>query len=441
MGPMKKPEGILRREDFVGSDKESRGNERPALRQNVEFKSDAGPLAVLAFHDPSTILHDNVCTIRSQHYMIYGSILAFLIPFIIMTVTFTKTTQLLNKQASTLALKPVDGFNQGLRRTIMSKKRTAKTRQIGGASSASINGAESVNGTQRKGQRKGALEMSPLAKTSITNRQDSIKNKNISDSERKAQENEADPLIDQFKINNDNDDQYKESRKTISEKIQRRSTRITTQFNRFRNHLQIIRKKNQEITTSTELANEHKASRVLAVVFTCFFTCWTPFFIMNFTLGFCGSTCSVPPRIGSIILWLGYLSSTLNPVIYTIFNRRFREAFIKIIKCKCLSSGVENTYTRSQVYLATDPTWSCMEKSYQHKESVAALNGNNSLSTTTTLCVPNKNDQKQRHQLRTQHSHDEVTIQRRLSVDYPKTRRNSDTNSPQRTPSYISYRS
>lgn len=87
----------------------------------------SSPLAVLAFKDPDTILRDNVCTIRSQHYMIYGSVLAFLIPFIIMTITFTKTTHLLNKQANKLSHKPVDDIEQGLRRTIMSKKGAPKT--------------------------------------------------------------------------------------------------------------------------------------------------------------------------------------------------------------------------------------------------------------------------------------------------------------------------
>ncbi|CAD5229028.1 unnamed protein product [Bursaphelenchus okinawaensis] len=323
-------------------------------------------------------------------------------------------------------MKPVDGFNQGLRRTVLSKKRPLKNRQIGGSNS-SVYG-EIVNGTQRRNQRQEVLEMSPLAKASFTNRPDSLKSKHAFDSDRADKEHEADPLIEQFKI--DNDQSLEQQQDIIKKKVERRSTRITHQFHRLRNHLQVIRRKNQEIETSTELANEHKASRVLAVVFTCFFTCWTPFFIMNFTMGFCGDTCSVPTRIASIILWLGYLSSTLNPIIYTIFNRRFREAFIKILKCKCFSS--DNNYTRSQVYLTTDPTWSCIDKSYQQKESVAALNGNNSLTTTTTLCVPNKTDiRKQRQKLRTQHSHDEPSIQRRLSVHFPKARRNSDTLNPQ----------
>lgn len=83
------------------------------------------------------------------------------------------------------------------------------------------------------------------------------------------------------------------------------------------------------------LANEHKATRVLAVVFICFFICWTPFFLVNFTVGFCGNErCRVPDWAMTLFLWLGYLSSTINPIIYTIFNRRFRQAFLRILSCE-----------------------------------------------------------------------------------------------------------
>lgn len=92
------------------------------------------------------------------------------------------------------------------------------------------------------------------------------------------------------------------------------------------------------------LASEHKATRVLAVVFICFFICWTPFFLTNFTQGFCGTDlCSVPAWISAIFLWLGYLSSTINPIIYTIFNRRFRQAFLKILRGELLMAIWQNT--------------------------------------------------------------------------------------------------
>lgn len=101
-------------------------------------------------------------------------------------------------------------------------------------------------------------------------------------------------------------------------------------------------------STSMELANEEKASRVLAFVFSSFFICWTPFFLLNFAKGFCGKSCAVPEWAESLFLWLGYASSTLNPIIYTTFNKRFRKAFSRILRCNCKKSNdrqLNSSYT------------------------------------------------------------------------------------------------
>ena len=35
-------------------------------------------------------------------------------------------------------------------------------------------------------------------------------------------------------------------------------------------------------------------------------------------------------------VWLGYLNSALNPVLYLVLNKNFRDSFNDIIKFKCL---------------------------------------------------------------------------------------------------------
>ena len=37
----------------------------------------------------------------------------------------------------------------------------------------------------------------------------------------------------------------------------------------------------------------------------------------------------------SLCVWLGYINSFLNPIIYTIFNMEFRKAFAKILFSSC----------------------------------------------------------------------------------------------------------
>ncbi|VDN37121.1 unnamed protein product [Gongylonema pulchrum] len=117
-----------------------------------------------------------------------------------------------------------------------------------------------------------------------------------------------------------------------------------------------ISKKDTFPTGNSELANEHKATRVLAVVFACFFICWTPFFVANFAVGFCGARCAVPPTVASFFLWLGYFSSTINPLIYTIFNRRFRQAFLRILRCQC-THPLRGAYVGSYLSHRLDDGW------------------------------------------------------------------------------------
>ncbi|CAH2325340.1 D(4) dopamine receptor [Pelobates cultripes] len=79
---------------------------------------------------------------------------------------------------------------------------------------------------------------------------------------------------------------------------------------------------------------ERKAMKVLPVVVGAFLFCWTPFFVVHITRAVCES-CSIPEPLISIVTWLGYVNSALNPVIYTIFNTEFRNYFRKVLRLCC----------------------------------------------------------------------------------------------------------
>ncbi|XP_047478432.1 probable G-protein coupled receptor No18 [Penaeus chinensis] len=86
------------------------------------------------------------------------------------------------------------------------------------------------------------------------------------------------------------------------------------------------------------LSKERRAARTLGIIMGSFVVCWLPFFLMYVILPFC-STCPEPnDKIINFIVWLGYINSSLNPVIYTIFNLDFRRAFAKILKCPTSTS-------------------------------------------------------------------------------------------------------
>jgi len=97
---------------------------------------------------------------------------------------------------------------------------------------------------------------------------------------------------------------------------------------------------------------ERKAARVIGAVFAVFVACWTPFFVLNLSLGVCGPPCDqAVTGDGSLLypvfLWLGYVASTLNPIVYTAFNGTFRRTFVDLLTCR-RSRSQHQPYTASR---------------------------------------------------------------------------------------------
>lgn len=78
--------------------------------------------------------------------------------------------------------------------------------------------------------------------------------------------------------------------------------------------------------------SDHKAAVTLGVIMGVFLLCWVPFFIINIVQAFCKC---VSPVVFSLITWVGYVNSMLNPIIYSIFNSEFRNAFRRILHLNC----------------------------------------------------------------------------------------------------------
>ncbi|ELR57287.1 Alpha-2C adrenergic receptor, partial [Bos mutus] len=78
-------------------------------------------------------------------------------------------------------------------------------------------------------------------------------------------------------------------------------------------------------------AREKRFTFVLAVVMGVFVLCWFPFFFTYSLYGICREACQVPGPLFKFFFWIGYCNSSLNPVIYTVFNQDFRRSFKHIL--------------------------------------------------------------------------------------------------------------
>ncbi|KAI4474316.1 hypothetical protein M0804_014906 [Polistes exclamans] len=56
------------------------------------------------------------------------------------------------------------------------------------------------------------------------------------------------------------------------------------------------------------------------------------FALRYLTTTLCGEACYCPDTVVSVLFWIGYFNSALNPLIYAYFNRDFREAFKDTLK-------------------------------------------------------------------------------------------------------------
>lgn len=79
------------------------------------------------------------------------------------------------------------------------------------------------------------------------------------------------------------------------------------------------------------LSKERKAAKTLGVIMGVFVVSWLPFFVIYLFFPFCKICCPPSKVLVNVVTWLGYLNSTVNPIIYTRCNMDFRRSFKKIL--------------------------------------------------------------------------------------------------------------
>ena len=91
-----------------------------------------------------------------------------------------------------------------------------------------------------------------------------------------------------------------------------------------------FRSSNPNLPASSQTFNLKKeeiiTARLVGIVIGCFVVCWLPFFTLYVLEAFCTS-CEYSAQVSLVFLWLGYLNSALNPIIYLIFDKQHRDVY------------------------------------------------------------------------------------------------------------------
>ncbi|XP_056156600.1 5-hydroxytryptamine (serotonin) receptor 2C, G protein-coupled-like 1 [Lampris incognitus] len=267
------------------------------------------PIPVIGLHNKDKVFVNGSCVLNEKRFMLIGSFVAFFIPLVIMVVTYCLTIQVLQRQATVFLYEAKASSKQPLHpaatpNTLQPPSATFHIPQINTISPPDSQEAPAPPPQSRRNTLsclKGA-EPSMLVSASPSDSISIIPSSEVASqlSSPAAGVGKSDPAGCHGR----------------------------------RGMMQAIK-------------NERRASKVLGIVFFLFLVMWCPFFITNVTFVLCRSSCDEPvlTELLNVFVWVGYISSGVNPLVYTLFNRTYRRAFSNYIRCQYRSVAGQNCKT------------------------------------------------------------------------------------------------
>ena len=96
-----------------------------------------------------------------------------------------------------------------------------------------------------------------------------------------------------------------------------------------RRYTSLLREKRHSHMERSRLKQQFSAAKTLGLIMTFLLLCWLPFAILWPLRVFC--TSCVSQLMYDISIWINYINSTINPVIYCLCNPNFKTAFKRIL--------------------------------------------------------------------------------------------------------------
>ena len=263
---------------------------------------------------PTCILNDETW------YILYSSIGSFFAPCVIMILVYIRIYQVAKNRTRTMSEK---------KRDVESPLENGMDQAESGRGGSVKSNRESIKDQEREnGHCKEHAVGSPLPnepKHPPTDHDDDYEDSSSSDEKPKKGTNSSKHQRDERK-------DRKSSRKSSS--ASKYSSRKSRSSSKSMELFSSRRKRRSTVNRNkASAAREKRFTFVLAVVMGVFVLCWFPFFFSYSLHGICREPCEIPTTLFKFFFWIGYCNSSLNPVIYTIFNQDFRRAFQKIL-CK-----------------------------------------------------------------------------------------------------------
>ncbi|XP_020516479.3 alpha-2C adrenergic receptor [Labrus bergylta] len=254
-------------------------------------------------------------------YILYSSIGSFFAPCVIMILVYVRIYQVAKTRTRTMSEKKRDvdfPLENGMEQAEPGRGGSLKSNRTG-----SMGEQEHENGYCQEPETQSPLPNE--AKHLPTDHNDDFEDSSSSDEKPKKG-------FSFSKHHHENKKERKFSRKSSSaSKYSSRKSRASSKS------LELFSSRGKRRSTingkKVSAAREKRFTFVLAVVMGVFVVCWFPFFFSYSLYGVCRELCKIPETLFKFFFWIGYCNSSLNPVIYTIFNRDFRRAFQKIL-CK-----------------------------------------------------------------------------------------------------------